>query len=147
MIPPAMAVIKAITGRIMAKGMPITDAVARMESTPVCGVDMRNDTVAPFDAPSRYSDVAVGMTPHEQSGRGTPKSAAQSTELKLLRDSLSAYIRRGTNSCNTPAIRKPNSRYGVISFKRSISGVMYLSINPIFAQSKQRLCKDNHSFL
>ena len=96
---------------------------------------MRNETVAPRDAPSRLSDVAVGITPQEQSGSGMPNNAAQSTERKLLPASLSAYIRRGTNSLRIPATRNPNNRYGVISFSRSMSGVMYFSIYCIFASS------------
>ena len=54
-----------------------------MESTPVCGVAMRNDATAPFDAPSLRSDIAVGMTPHEHSGNGTPSRAAFSTERNV----------------------------------------------------------------
>ena len=50
-----------------------------MESIPVCGVAMRNDVTAPFYAPSRRSDMAVGITPQEQRGRGTPKRAALTT--------------------------------------------------------------------
>ena len=41
-----------------------------MESTPVCGVAIRNDVVAPLLAPSLCSDIAVGRTPHEHSGSG-----------------------------------------------------------------------------
>ena len=55
-----------------------------MESTPVCGVAIRNDIVAPFDAPSLRNDIAVGITPHEHSGSGIPKMAAPNTERKLL---------------------------------------------------------------
>jgi hypothetical protein len=94
----------------MANGMLMSDAVANMESTPVCGVAIRNDTVAPFDAPSLRIDAAVGITPHEHRGSGMPNMAAHITERKLLPDSLSAYILRGTNSCRIPAIRKPNRR-------------------------------------
>ena len=43
---------------------------------------MRNEVVAPFEAPSLRSDIAVGITPHEQSGSGMPKSAASSTERR-----------------------------------------------------------------
>ena len=55
-----------------------------MESTPVCGVAMRNDIVAPFDAPSLRKDIAVGITPQEHNGNGMPNMAALSTERKLL---------------------------------------------------------------
>ena len=57
-----------------------------MESMPVCGVAMRNDATAPFDAPSFFSPTAVGMTPHEQSGSGTPSKAAHSTDSLLSRE-------------------------------------------------------------
>ena len=40
--------------------------------------------VAPFEAPSFRSDMAVGITPQEQRGSGTPRSAAQMTLLKLF---------------------------------------------------------------
>ena len=83
---------------MIANGIPSNDAVARIESTPVCGVEIRNETVAPFDAPSRRSEAAVGITPQEQSGNGMPNSAAKSTERKLLAERLLAYILRGTNS-------------------------------------------------
>ena len=53
---------------------------------PVCGVAMRNEAMAPFDAFSFLSPIAVGMTPHEHSGRGIPNSAAHSTENLLLRE-------------------------------------------------------------
>nr|QJR98111.1 hypothetical protein Prevot99_2700 [uncultured Prevotella sp.] len=66
----------AAMGRTMAKGSPISEYVAAMESTPVSGVAMRNDTVAPLLAPSLRSDMAVGMTPHEHSGNGIPSSVA-----------------------------------------------------------------------
>ena len=65
---------------MIAKGSPISEYVATIESTPVCGVAIRNDTTAPFEAPSFRSDIAVGMTPHEQSGSGMPSSAALITE-------------------------------------------------------------------
>ena len=46
--------------------------MAIIESIPVCGVDIRNAVVAPFEAPSLRNDIAVGITPQEQSGRGIP---------------------------------------------------------------------------
>ena len=50
-----------------------------MESTPVSGVEIKNDVVAPRLAPDLRSWVAVGITEHEQSGMGTPMSAAVAT--------------------------------------------------------------------
>jgi hypothetical protein len=45
-----------------------------MESTPVIGVDMRNERVAPLLAPDFLMEVAKGMTPQEQTGRGIPNN-------------------------------------------------------------------------
>lgn len=117
-----MAVVNAINGRNKANGIPNNDAVARIESAPVWGVDIRNEVVAPFDTPSRRSDIAVGITPQEHKGRGMPISAAKMTERRLLCDRLLRYNLCGTNSCKIPAMRKPNSRYGDISLSSSNSG-------------------------
>ena len=70
-------------GRTIAKGSPIIEYVAMMESMPICGVEIINATVAPLDAPSFLNDIAVGMTPHEHKGSGTPISAANKTDLKF----------------------------------------------------------------
>ena len=53
--------------------------VAMMLSTPVWGVAMRKAVVAPFEAPSLRSDMAVGITPQEQRGRGIPNNVAFTT--------------------------------------------------------------------
>ena len=53
-----------------------------IESTPVSGVEIRKESVAPFEAPFFLKDMAVGITPHEQSGKGTPNKAAVKTDLK-----------------------------------------------------------------
>ena len=52
-----------------------------MESTPDSGVEIRKAVVAPLLAPCLLSDAAAGSTPHDQSGNGTPSSAALTTEL------------------------------------------------------------------
>ena len=41
------------------------------------------EVVAPLEAPSLRNDMAVGMTPHEQSGSGIPSRAALTTEPKV----------------------------------------------------------------
>ena len=51
-----------------------------MESTPVWGVAIRKAVVAPREAPSFRRDMAVGSTPHEQSGSGMPSRVALMTE-------------------------------------------------------------------
>ena len=73
--PPNNAVTNAMIGRAMAKESPMSEYVAMIESTPVCGVAMRNEATAPLLAPSLRSDIAVGITPHEQRGSGMPKRA------------------------------------------------------------------------
>ena len=115
MAPPASAVTRAATGRSSAMGSPSMEYVAAMESTPVWGVAMRNDTVAPCDAPSRRSPMAVGTTPHEHSGSGMPNRAAFTTEPNVGGARWARYTAGGTNACSTPAMAKPRSRYGAIS--------------------------------
>lgn len=78
--PPSKEVANATAGRNRAKGKPINEYVAMMESTPVCGVAIKKDRVAPLEAPSLRSDMAVGITPQEHSGRGIPKRDALKTE-------------------------------------------------------------------
>ncbi len=51
-----------------------------MESTPDSGVEIRKAVVAPLFAPCFFNDAAAGSTPHDQSGRGTPKKAALATD-------------------------------------------------------------------
>ncbi len=97
-----------------------------IESTPVCGVEIRKDTVAPFDAPSFLSDMAVGMVPHEHSGSGMPNNVALNTAFHDFPPRNFLYIVLGTNACMMPASRKPSSKYGDISFtKLKISFMFY----------------------
>jgi hypothetical protein len=51
-----------------------------MESSPDSGVETRNEASAPLFAPCFLNDTAAGSTPHDQSGRGTPKKEALNTE-------------------------------------------------------------------
>jgi len=60
-------------------GRPSNEYVAAIESTPVWGVAIRNEVVAPREAPRRFSDTAVGNTPHEHNGNGIPNRAAFTT--------------------------------------------------------------------
>ena len=82
--PPKMPAAKAATGRKTAIGRPIRAKVTKMLSMPVCGVEIKKEVTAPLEAPLFFSSIAVGTTPQEQSGRGTPTAAALMTELKLL---------------------------------------------------------------
>ena len=81
-----------------------------MESTPVWGVDIRKETVAAFEAPSFLRDIAVGMTPHEHNGNGTPSNDAFITERNELPPKYLRYSTFGMNACITPASKKPNNR-------------------------------------
>ncbi len=58
--------------------------MAKRESTPVVGVDMRKERTAPLLAPFLFRNSATGMTPQEQRGRGIPKRAAFITEAGLF---------------------------------------------------------------
>lgn len=50
--------------------------MANIESTPVVGVETRKDKILDFVAPSFSKEEAKGITPQEQTGRGTPKIVA-----------------------------------------------------------------------
>ena len=72
--------------------------MAAIESTPVCGVAIRNEADAPREAPLRLMEIAVGSTPQEQSGNGTPSNAALSAGFQPLPDRWRAIAARGTNT-------------------------------------------------
>ena len=54
-----------------------------MLSTPVWGVELKKDIVAPRLAPIFRIEEATGITEQEQRGSGIPKSAALKTEYIL----------------------------------------------------------------
>jgi hypothetical protein len=85
-----------------------------MESTPVMGVEMRKDRVAPLLAPDFLMDVAKGMTPQEHTGRGMPKIVDFKTEEMLLLPKCFVTMLSGTSSCRMPAKASPNKMYGAI---------------------------------
>ncbi len=85
-MPPATAVTNAATGLTTAKAGPRRDQVAAMLSTPVCGVAMRNDVEAALEAPFRLMAIAVGNTPHEHNGNGTPIRADLTTAFQPVPD-------------------------------------------------------------
>lgn len=95
---------------MIANGNPIKENVAMIESTPVCGVAIKKEATAPLDAPSLRIDIAVGITPQEQSGKGMPMSAALITLRKDLRERYLWKYFPGIKVCMIPAIRKPKSR-------------------------------------
>ena len=49
--PPTTPVIRAIIGRTIAKKGPNIPYVINILSIPVCGVEIKNESVAPFEAP------------------------------------------------------------------------------------------------
>ena len=81
-----------------------------MLSTPVCGVESKNDVVAPLVAPCLRRDAATGITPQEQRGRGMPKTVAlitgQIPRPPRCRSTVSAEI----NTESSPATKNPNNR-------------------------------------
>jgi hypothetical protein len=84
--------------------------VTLIESTPVSGVEMRNEAVAPLPAPCLRSAVAVGMTEQEQSGTGMPYSDALKTERRFSPPSCFRTALAGTKTRRSPATRKPIRR-------------------------------------
>ena len=51
-----------------------------MLSTPVCGVEIKNDVEDALLAPCLRKNAVTGITPHEHNGRGTPSIDAIKTE-------------------------------------------------------------------
>ena len=69
---------------------------------------MRKENVAPLDAPDYLMEVARGMTPQEQTGRGMPKMVDFITDEILSLPKCLVTILSGTSSCKTPAKSNPN---------------------------------------
>ncbi len=80
-----------------------------MESTHVIGVEIRNESVAPLEAPDFLMDVASGITPQEQTGRGIPKTVDLTTDETLSFPKCLVTILSGTSSCKRPAKINPKS--------------------------------------
>ncbi len=56
-----------------------------MESIPVSGVAIRNETVELREAPPRRRLIAAGKTPQEHKGKGAPKSSQRQQSLAAAR--------------------------------------------------------------
>src|SRR5204863_3151731 len=80
-MPATTAVTNAASGRNTVMIGSMRAQLSAIESTPISGVEMRKDTVAPRVAPCRESPMAVGGTPQEQKGSGVPIAEAQRTDL------------------------------------------------------------------
>ena len=78
-----------------------------MESTPVIGVEIRKERVAPLLAPDFLMEVAKGMTPQEHTGRGMPNTVDLTTEEMLSLPKCLVTMLSGTSSCKIPAKRSP----------------------------------------
>jgi hypothetical protein len=100
-----------------------------IESTPICGVEIIKATVAPREAPSFLNDIAVGMTPQEHKGNGIPINPANKTDLKFSLAKCRSKKFDGTKTCNTPAIKNPNKRYGAIWHN------IFIKVNRAFVNS------------
>ena len=111
-------------GRAIANTGPISAYVASMESIPVCGVDIRNAAVAPLPAPLRRSPVAIGNTPHEHIGSGTPTSTARSIPRNPELPPMTRFTHvRGTQTAMTPAMKKPTTSQGDIAANTSANEI------------------------
>ena len=52
-----------------------------MLSIPVCGVEIKKEVTDPLLAPCLLKYAETGITPHEQSGNGTPNNEARKTDV------------------------------------------------------------------
>jgi len=82
-IPAKIPETKAEIGLMIAKMGPKSEYVARIESIPVVGVDIKKDIVAPLLEPSLSRCVATGITPQEHKGKGIPIIFALNIDEKL----------------------------------------------------------------
>jgi len=95
-----------------ANGQPKNVALTNIESTPVCGVLIKNPTAAPLDAPSFRNPSAAGITPHEHNGNGTPTATALNTPDHNPPPRCRRTNPTGKSTCNKPAIAIPSSNHG-----------------------------------
>ena len=86
-----------------------------MLSTPVCGVESRNDVAAARLAPCRRIDATTGITLQEQSGSGIPSKVAFTTGPKPLPPRCRSVHSGEIQIDSKPANAKPNNKNGAIS--------------------------------
>ena len=110
--PADMAEMMAETGRITAIKGPSRTQESATESTPVSGVEMRNEVVEARDAPERCNDMAAGRVPQEQRGRGAPINAALATGARPLPPRDRPTKSMGNQARINPAATRPNSSQG-----------------------------------
>ena len=85
-----------------------------MLSTPVCGVETKNEVVALLFAPFLYREVATGITPHEHSGSGIPNIDALIIGNNPFPAKCFSIVAGDINVDNTPAIKNPKIKKGAI---------------------------------
>ena len=83
--------------------------MAAIESIPVCGVAIKKEVDAAFEAPWRLRDTAVGSTPHEHSGSGMPNRAAFTTGFMPEPERWRLIVDGFTNTWRKPAMINPNN--------------------------------------
>jgi len=108
--PPMMPVMKAAMGLKTAKRGPSRLHVTRMLSAPVWGVESRNDIVDALLAPCLWREIDTGITPQEQSGKGTPKREAFMSGQIPFPPRCFSTVRCEMSTESIPATRKPKIR-------------------------------------
>jgi hypothetical protein len=88
-----------------------------IESIPVSGVDIRKAEVAALEAPFLESVTAVGMTEHEQSGKGTPTADALKMAAIFFLPKCRKIHSAGTSIWIMPDKKIPNKRKGDVRFR------------------------------
>ena len=73
-------------------------------------VEIKNDKVAPLEAPLLYIDAAIGITPHEHNGIGTPNIDALKEDIKPGVPTLLEIISFEVKIYNTPEMINPRIR-------------------------------------
>ena len=100
----------------MARTGPSKPYVINILSTPVCGVEIKKEVVAPFVAPCFLRYAETGITPHEQSGSGTPNIDAKKIELADFFPKYFLIVSTVRITDKNPQIKNPKIRNGEISF-------------------------------
>jgi hypothetical protein len=104
----------------MVKIHPKNPKVARIESTPVIGVEIKKLCTAPLLAPSFLREFARGITLHEQRGNGTPKSVAFMTDRYELSPKCLETKSSGIICFKIPATTRPTNINIAIAFDKCI---------------------------
>ena len=90
-----------------------------MLSTPVCGVDNKNDHTEALYAPCFFNDADTGITEHEHNGKGIPRIADLKTDRSPVFlpkwDSINSW---DINTDKSPAIINPKIKYGDTWFNK-----------------------------